>query len=70
MKMLDESAVSYQIVLTKADKPKKGALEGVVKKTQAEIRKHVAAHPSIALTSSAKGWGIGELRAQLAALAS
>lgn len=69
MSMLDESAVSYQIVLTKADKPKSGQLQSVLAKTIAETRKHVAAHPSIAVTSSSKGIGIAELRAQLALLA-
>ncbi len=68
MNLLDETAVSYQIVLTKADKPRGGAIDGVIKSTIAEAGKHVAAHPSVAITSSVKGLGIPELRAQLAAL--
>lgn len=68
MRMLDETAVSYQLVLTKADKPRGGAIDGVIERTIEEARKHVAAHPSVAITSSVKGLGIPELRAQLAAL--
>ncbi len=69
MKLLDTSAVSYQIVLTKLDKLKPADMETVAAKTAAIAAKHVAAHPDLALTSSDKGWGIGELRAQIAALA-
>jgi len=69
MKMLDESAVSYQAVLTKADKLKRGEIETVLRRTKNDLQKHVAAHPDLALTSSEKGWGIPELRAQIAALA-
>ena len=70
MKMLDDAAVSYQAVLTKADKVKKGELEKRIAETVAELRKHVAAHPEISVTSSVKDQGIAELRAQIAALAS
>jgi len=69
MKMLDISAVSYQIVLTKLDKLKPSDMEAVVERTQSIAVKHVACHPDIAVTSSEKGWGVGELRAQIAALA-
>ena len=69
IKMLDESAVSYQAVLTKADKLKRGEIETVLRRTKNDLGKHVAAHPDIALTSSEKGWGIPELRAQIATLA-
>lgn len=69
MKLLDETAVSYQCVLTKADKPKRSELEKTCQRTQTELAKHVAAHPDIALTSSEKGWGIESLRAQIADLA-
>ncbi|MGB0920050.1 MAG: ribosome biogenesis GTP-binding protein YihA/YsxC [Alphaproteobacteria bacterium] len=68
MSMLDETAVSYQIVLTKTDKPKAAELPKVIQRTLTEARKHVAAHPSVAVTSSVKGLGVAELRAQLAAL--
>lgn len=62
MKMLDEAAAGYRIVLTKADKIKASELEKVVAATQAEARKHVAAYPEIHVTSSEKGLGIAQLR--------
>ncbi len=63
MKMLDEAAVGYRLVLTKADKIKASELEAVIAATQAEERKHSAAFPVIHVTSSEKGMGIEELRA-------
>jgi GTP-binding protein len=69
MKDLDSSAVSYQIVLTKCDKVKAPALAKLVAETQARIARHVAAHPVIVQTSSAKGTGIEFLRAELAMIA-
>lgn len=69
MAMLDEAAVSYQIVLTKIDKLKKGELEKRLEEVRADIRRHVAAHPRIVATSSEKGDGIAELRAEVASLA-
>ena len=63
MKMLDDSAVGYRLVLTKADKIKASELEAVVTATQAEARKHSAAFPVLHVTSSEKGMGIAELRA-------
>ena len=63
MEMLDAAAVSYRLVLTKADKIKVSALEAVAAETSAEARKHPAAHPDIIATSSEKGMGIAELRA-------
>ena len=63
MKMLDEAAVGYRIVLTKADKVKASDLGKVVAETEAEARKHIAAYPQIHVTSSEKGMGIAELRA-------
>ena len=63
MKMLDESAVGYRLVLTKADKIKASELEKVIGETQAEARKHPAAFPVVHVTSSEKGMGIAELRA-------
>ena len=70
MDLLDATAMSYQIVLTKADKPKKGELEKAIEKTRAGIAKRPAAHPKIILTSSEKGTGIAELRAEITRLAS
>ncbi|WP_404482385.1 ribosome biogenesis GTP-binding protein YihA/YsxC [Novosphingobium sp. BL-52-GroH] len=62
MKMLDEAAVGYRIVLTKADKIKASELEAVHAATVAEARKHPAAFPVVHVTSSEKGMGIEELR--------
>jgi GTP-binding protein len=68
MNELDRSAVSYQIVLTKADKPNAGDLEKVIAATRAAIAKRPAAHPTVMLTSSEKGTGLAELRAEIALL--
>lgn len=63
MRMLDETAVSYRVVLTKADKIKASALEAIAAKTAAEMAKHPAAFPELHITSAEKGMGIPELRA-------
>ena len=63
MKMLDEAAVGYRIVLTKADKIKASELARTVEAVEAEAKKHVAAYPEIHVTSAEKGMGIPELRA-------
>ena len=68
MTMLDQAAVPYQIVLTKADKVKPKELEAVVARTVAELKKHPAAFPEVHVTSSETGLGIAELRASLAKL--
>jgi GTP-binding protein len=62
MQLLDEAAVGYRLVLTKADKIKASELEAVIATTQAEARKHSAAYPVVHVTSSEKGMGIAELR--------
>ena len=62
MKMLDDAAVSYHLVLTKADKVKASALEAVLAATEAEARKHAAAHPEVIATSAETGMGIDRLR--------
>ena len=69
MKALDEAAVSYQAVLTKADKTKAAALQSVRQAVESELGRHLAAHPEVLVTSALKGEGIAELRATLAALA-
>jgi GTP-binding protein len=69
MDMLDEAAVSFQIVLTKADKVRGGALEALLAAVAAELAGHVAAHPVIHVTSAHESLGIAELRGALAALA-
>ncbi|WP_020400402.1 ribosome biogenesis GTP-binding protein YihA/YsxC [Kordiimonas gwangyangensis] len=65
MKMLDEAAVNYQIVLTKLDKLKVADREKMLKKTQEDAKKFIACFPIVLATSSEKGWGIPELRAEL-----
>ncbi|MFM7028506.1 MAG: ribosome biogenesis GTP-binding protein YihA/YsxC [Chakrabartia sp.] len=65
MDMLDAAAVSYHLVLTKADKIKASALAEVTAKTAEEARKRPAAHPHIIATSSEKGMGLPELRAAI-----
>jgi GTP-binding protein len=62
MRMLDEAAVSYHLVLTKGDKVKPSALGALYETTAVEAAKHPAAHPSIFTTSSETGSGIAELR--------
>ena len=62
----DVAAVSYQIVLTKADKLKAAEVEAVTARTLAAIAKRPAAFPRVLATSSEKGTGIPELRAEIA----
>jgi GTP-binding protein len=69
MALLDAAAVSYQAVLTKADKSRPAALAEVVAKLEAELARHPAAHPETWVTSAHTGAGIAELRAAIAALA-
>ncbi|WP_341207805.1 ribosome biogenesis GTP-binding protein YihA/YsxC [uncultured Sphingomonas sp.] len=63
LEMLDRAAVSYRLVMTKADKVKASDLAVTVAATEAEARKRAAAHPEIIVTSSEGGMGIPELRA-------
>jgi GTP-binding protein len=62
MRMLDDAAVSYHLVLTKSDKVKPSALGALYEATMVEAAKHPAAHPLIFTTSSETGSGIAELR--------
>ena len=62
MRMLDDAAVSYHLVLTKGDKVKPSALGALYEATMVEAARHPAAHPSIFTTSSETGSGIAELR--------
>jgi GTP-binding protein len=62
MRMLDDAAVSYHLVLTKGDKIKPSALGTLYETTLTEAAKHPAAHPAIFTTSSETGSGIAELR--------
>ncbi len=66
--MLDEAAVPYQIVLTKADKIKPSELAVLQADTLKRLAKHAAAIPALHSTSSDKGWGMDELRAEMAGL--
>jgi GTP-binding protein len=67
MAMLDEAAVGYRLVLTKADKIKASELAAVRAATEAEARKRIAAYPNVHATSAEKGMGIAELRAAVLA---
>ena len=67
MRMLDEAAVGYRLVLTKADKVKASALDEVCEQTAAEARTHPAAYPAIHVTSAETKLGIPELRAAVLA---
>jgi len=69
MSMLDMAAVNYQIILTKVDKSNQSDLKVVIEKIEKELSKRPAAHPEVFLTSSMKGFGIEELRAELASIA-
>lgn len=69
MSILDDAAVSYQVILTKADKVKPQALAAIKESTERTLARHVAAHPRIQVTSAEKLTGIDELRAELAGLA-
>lgn len=65
MSLLDTSAVSFQVVLTKIDKLKTGALEKVIERVKADLGKHPASFPELILTSSEKGEGIATLRSAI-----
>src|SRR6202167_908337 len=65
---LDKSAVSYQVVLTKADQVKSAALEACTAATLAALAKHPAAFPEVIVTSSRTGAGMAELRAAMVRL--
>jgi len=69
MAALDTAAVSYQVVLTKADKLTPAALARTIAATAAAVAKRPAAHPRVVATSATSGLGLAELRAEIAALA-
>ena len=69
MKLMDDSAVNYQIVLTKADKVKPGPLATAKASIAKELTEYVAAHPDILVTSASDGFGLAEVRAALSELA-
>lgn len=69
MVMLDEAAVTYQLVLTKIDKKSKTDLDKIMRQTSRKIAKRPAAHPELMVTSSEKKTGLDLLRAEIATLA-
>ena len=69
MELMDDSAVNYQIVMTKADKVKPGPLAATRAAIARELGEHVAAHPDILVTSAAEGFGLADVRAALSELA-
>jgi GTP-binding protein len=69
MRLLDRAAVTFQVVLTKADKPGRAALEETTEAVAAGLAAHPAAFPEILVTSADDGRGLDTLRAVIAALA-
>ena len=69
MELMDQAAVSYQAVVTKADKNKPPELASMMETTAVELRRHAAAYPGLLATSAQLGSGIAELRAHIAQLA-
>jgi GTP-binding protein len=65
---LDQAAVNYQVVLTKADQVKDAELAALLAATAAALAKHRAAHPDVLATSAHSGAGMAELRAAIARL--
>ena len=65
--MMDESGLSYQIVMTKCDRPKPAELQKMRAKLADKVKKRPACHPEIPMTSATDGAGIAELRQALAA---
>ena len=68
LSILDSSAVTFQAVLTKADKIKENERLQIIDHVSNALQSHPAAFPEILLTSSQKGWGIPTLRSAIAAL--
>lgn len=69
MTLLDQSAVTFQVVMTKADKVKEAERDRILAQVRKALSKHPAAYPELLMTSSEKGWGIENLRAMIAGLA-
>jgi len=66
MDLLDRSAVTFQVVLTKTDKLKAAELDRIVEGVKTTLSPHPAAYPEIIVTSSETGYGIGTLRSVIA----
>jgi GTP-binding protein len=69
LKLMDDAAVNYQIVMTKADKVKPGPLAATRAAITKELADHVAAHPDVLVTSTFDGFGLADVRAALSELA-
>ncbi|MDD7910112.1 MULTISPECIES: ribosome biogenesis GTP-binding protein YihA/YsxC [Pseudovibrio] len=69
MEVLDKAAVPYQVILTKGDKLKPGQLKRVEEETLQKLSRRPAAYPEVISTSSEKGWGLPEVRAEVYKLA-
>ncbi|MBT2129540.1 ribosome biogenesis GTP-binding protein YihA/YsxC [Aliiroseovarius lamellibrachiae] len=68
MALLDRSAVTFQVVLTKVDKVKDKDMDKMLAQVRGALSKHPAAYPELVMTSSEKGLGIETLRAIIAGL--
>ena len=68
MTLLDKSAVTFQVVLTKADKIKPTQYDALLEQVREKLAKHPAAYPELVLTSSEKGEGIANLRSIIAGI--
>ena len=68
MQLMNQSALTFQVVLTKADKIKDHERDRVLEQVRGKLAKHPAAFPELILTSSEKGDGIATLRAVIASL--
>ncbi|MEL6830190.1 MAG: ribosome biogenesis GTP-binding protein YihA/YsxC [Pseudomonadota bacterium] len=68
MSLLDTAAVTYQLILTKTDKVKRDALEALNADLAVTLKTHGAAHPIVLPTSSETGYGLPEVRAEIAKL--
>lgn len=68
LKLLDSAAVTFQCVMTKADKVKEAERDAILVQVRGALSKHPAAYPEIIVTSSEKGWGLETLRATIGTL--
>ena len=68
MALLGDAAVTFQVVLTKVDKPGKGDYTKVLEQTRKVLQKYPAAYPEIIATSSEKGTGLDILRTTIATM--
>ena len=66
MQLMNRSALTFQVVLTKIDKIKQPEQDKVLLQVRTKLAKHPAAFPELIITSSEKGEGIATLRAVIA----